>query len=203
MADRTNQEWLDALREPGQTEALADLRALLVRGLRSALPDVPEESREDFVQEALLKILDNLDSFRGESRFTTWAYKIAIHVAFTELRRRRWRNVSLQDLVTQYDEGDFTLAILADQAPSPEQRVAQQMLLDMVRQLIDEELTERQRQAMVAAVFGGMPLQEIARRMGTNRNALYKLMYDARQRLQQRMLARGISMEDLMEAFEA
>ena len=203
MADRTNQEWLDALREPGQTEALADLRALLVRGLRSALPDVPEESREDFVQEALLKILDSLDSFRGESRFTTWAYKIAIHVAFTELRRRRWRNVSLQDLVAQYDEGDFTLAILADQAPSPEQRVAQQMMLDMVRQLIDEELTERQRQAMVAAVFGGMPLQEIARQMGTNCNALYKLMYDARRRLQRQMHARGVSLEDLMAVFEA
>jgi RNA polymerase sigma-70 factor (ECF subfamily) len=202
MADRTNQEWLDALREPGQTEALADLRALLIRGLRRALPDIPEASREDFVQEALLKILDNLGSFRGESRFTTWAYKIAIHVAFTELRRRRWRNVSLQDLVTQYDEGDFTPAVLADSAPSPEQRAAQQMMLDMVRQLIDEELTERQRQAMVAAVFGGMPLQEIASRMGTNRNALYKLLYDARQRLQQRMLARGVSIEDLMEAFE-
>jgi RNA polymerase sigma-70 factor (ECF subfamily) len=202
MADRTNQEWLDALREPGQTEALADLRTLLIRGLRRALPDVPEASREDFVQDALLKILDNLDSFRGESRFTTWAYKIAVHVAFTELRRRRWRNVSLQDLVTQYDEGDFTPAVLADSAPSPEQRAAQQMMLDMVRQLIDEELTERQRQAMVAAVFGGMPLQEIARQMGTNCNALYKLMYDARQRLQQRMLARGVSIEDLMEAFE-
>jgi RNA polymerase sigma-70 factor (ECF subfamily) len=203
MADRTNQEWLDALRGPGQAEALADLRALLIRGLRRALPNVPEQSREDFAQEALLKILDGLDSFRGESRFITWAYKIAVHVAFTELRRRRWQNISLQDLVAQYDEGDFTPAILADSAPSPEQRATQQMMLDMVRQVIDEELTERQRQAVVAAVFGGMPLQEVARRMGTNRNALYKLMYDARQKLQRRMLAMGVSMEDLMEAFEA
>jgi RNA polymerase sigma-70 factor (ECF subfamily) len=202
MADRTNQEWLDALRGPGQTEALADLRALLVRGLCSALPDVPEESREDFVQEALLKILGNLDSFRGESRFTTWAYKIAINVAFTELRRRRWRNVSLQDLVTQYDEGDFTPALLADPAPSPEQRANQQMILDIVRQLIDEELTERQRQAMVAAVFGGMPLQEVACRMGTNRNALYKLLHDARRRLQKRLLAKGVSVGDVVGAFE-
>jgi RNA polymerase sigma-70 factor (ECF subfamily) len=203
MADRTNQEWLDALREPGQKQALDDLRTLLLRGLRSALPDVPEESREDFVQEALLKILDSLDSFRGESRFTTWAYKIAIHVAFTELRRRRWRNISLQDLVTQYDEGDFTPAILSDPEPSPERRVTQQMMLDLVRQLIDEELTDLQRQAMVAAVFGGMPLQEVARRMGTNRNALYKLLYDARKRLQKRLLARGMSVGDVMETFEA
>jgi RNA polymerase sigma-70 factor (ECF subfamily) len=203
MADRTNQEWLDALRGPGREDALSDLRVLLVRGLRRALPDVPEQNLEDFVQEALLKILAGLDSFRGESRFTTWAFKIAVHEAFTELRRRRWQNISLQDLVARYDEGDFTPAALADQAPSPEQRVTQQMLLEIVRRLIDEELTDLQRQAMVAAVFGGMPGDEVARRMGTNRNALYKLLYDARRRLQSRLLARGLSVDDVMEAFEA
>ena len=203
MADRTNQEWLDALRGPGREDALADLRMLLVRGLRRALPDVPGQNLEDFAQEALLKILAGLDSFRGESRFTTWAFKIAIHEAFAELRRRRWRNVSLQDLVSKYDEGDFMPSVLADRTPSPEQRVTQQMLLEMVRQLIDEELTERQRQAMIAAVFWGMPGDEVARRLGTNRNALYKLMHDARQRLQRRLLARGLSVDDVMGAFEA
>jgi RNA polymerase sigma-70 factor (ECF subfamily) len=203
MADRTNQEWLDALRGPGREDALADLRMLLVRGLRRALHDVSEQSLEDFAQEALLKILAGLDSFRGESRFTTWAFKIAIHEAFTELRRRRWKNVSLQDLVARYDEGDFTPSVLADRAPSPEQRVTQQMLLEMIRQLIDEELTERQRQAMIAAVFGGMPGDEVARRLGINRNALYKLMHDARQRLQRRLLAKGLSVDDVMGVFEA
>ena len=202
MADRTNQEWLDALRGSGREDALADLRVLLVRGLRRALPDVPEQSLEDFAQEALLKILAGLDSFRGESRFTTWAFKIAIHEAFTELRRRRWRDVSLQDLVAKYGEGDFTPAALADRAPSPEQRVTQQMLLEMVRQLIDGELTDRQRQAMIAAVFGGMPLQEVARRMGTNRNALYKLLHDARRRLQESMIEEGLSAQDALSAFE-
>lgn len=203
MVDRSNREWLDALRGSEREDALADLRALLVRGLRRALPDVPEQSLEDFAQEALLKILAGLDSFRGESRFTTWAFKIAIHEAFTELRRRRWKNVSLQDLVAKYDEGDFTPAALADRAPSPEQRVTQQMLLEMIRQLIDEELTERQRQAMIAAVFGGMPGDEVARRLGTNRNAFYKLLHDARQRLQRRLLARGLSVDEVMGAFEA
>ncbi len=202
MADRTNQEWLDALRGPGREDALADLRVYLVRGLRAALPDVPEQNLEDFAQEALLKILAGLDSFRGESRFTTWAFKIAIHEAFSELRRRRWKNVSLQDLVAKYDAGDFTPAVLADRTASTEQRVTQQMLLEMVCRLIDEELTERQRQAMIAVVFGGMPGSEIARRMGTNRNALYKLIHDARQRLQRRLLARGLSVDDVMEAFE-
>lgn len=201
MVDRTNDEWLTTLQGAEQEQALADLRTFLVRGLRRALPDVPPQNLEDFAQDALVKILDGLNSFRGDSRFTTWALKIAIHVAYTELRRRRWQDVSLQDLTARYDESDFVPVVLADSTPSPEQRATQQMMFDMVRQMIDEELTERQRQAMVAAVFGGMSLAEVARKMGTNRNALYKLLHDARQRLQKRLLARGMSVEELMETF--
>jgi RNA polymerase sigma-70 factor (ECF subfamily) len=206
MAERTNQEWLDELRGPEQGNALDDLRALLVRGLRYALADrsnVTEVDLEDFGQDALLKILAGLDSFRGESRFTTWAHKIAINVAFSELRRRRWRDVSLQDLIAQHeDEGDFTPVVLTDSAPTPEQQAAQQMMLEMVQRLVMEELTDRQRQAMMAVMQGGMPLEEVARRMGTNRNALYKLLHDARRRLKKRMMAQGISPQTVLAAFE-
>ncbi len=192
------------LRGPERDKALADLRTLLVRGLRYAMADRPavtEADLEDFAQEALLKILAGLDTFRGESRFTTWAQKIAVRVAFTELRRRRWKDVSLEDLVAPYSERDVTPAVLADEAPSPEQQVTQQTLLEMVQRLIAEELTDRQRQAMTAVIMGGMPLEEVARRMGTNRNALYKLLHDARQRLKRRMLARGLSPQDVLAAF--
>ena len=204
MVERTNPEWLAELRGPEREEALADLRALLVRGLRYAMADRPavtEADLEDFAQDALLKILAGLDTFRGESRFTTWAQKIAVRVAFTELRRRRWKDVSLDGLVAQYGEGDVTPAILAEEAPSPEQQVTQQMLLEMVQRVINEELTDRQRQAMTAVIIGGMPLEEVARRMGTNRNALYKLLHDARQRLRKRMLAKGLSPQDVLAAF--
>ena len=206
MAERTNQGWLVDLRGPEQEEALADLRALLVRGLRYAMasrPAVTEADVEDFVQEALLKILAGLDTFRGESRFTTWAQKIAVHVAFTELRRRRWKDVSLEDLTAPYSEGDVASIVLTDADFSPDQQVTQQTLVEMVQRLIAEELTERQSQAMIAAVIGGMPLVELARRMGTNRNALYKLLHDARQRLQKRMLALGLSPQDVLAAFES
>ena len=106
MIERTNQEWLDALRGPGRDEALADLRAFLVRGLGYALagrPGVDDSLLEDFAQEALLKILAGLDSFRGESRFTTWAQKIAVRVALTELRPHRWRDVSLDEMTRSPD----------------------------------------------------------------------------------------------------
>jgi len=205
MAERTNEEWLADLRGPERDQALSDLGPRLVRGLRYAMadrPSVTEADLEDFVQEALVKILDALDSFRGESRFTTWAQKIAVRVAFTELRRRRWADVSLHDLVSRYEDEDLTPAVLTDPAASPEQRTTQQMMLEMVQRLIAEELTERQRQALTAAMIGGMPLDELARRMGTNRNALYKLIHDARQRLKARMMEEALSVEDVLAAFE-
>lgn len=204
MTERTNEEWLTELRGPGQENALADLRAILVRGLRYAMsdrPSVTEPDLEDFVQDALLRIMAGLDSFRGESRFTTWAHKIAIRVAFSELRRRRWKDVALQDLIAQYEDEDLTPVVLTDSSPSPEQQTAQQMMLGMVQRLVMEELTDRQRQAITAIMMGGMPLEEVARRMGTNRNALYKLLHDARQRLKKRMRSQGLSPQEVLAAF--
>ncbi len=191
------------MRGPGREEALAELRVVLVRGLGGALDGrggggFEPAAIEDFAQDALVKILGNLDSFRGESRFTTWAQKIAVRVAFTELRRKRWRDVSLQDLVSRHDAAKIRLDTLADPLPTPEQLLSQQVMLAMLERFIVEELTDRQRQALVAAEIDGMPLEEVARRMGTNRNALYKLLHDARRRLKRRMIAEGISPQDLL-----
>ncbi len=203
MAERTNEEWLAALRGSQRDEALADLRAILLRGLGYALADhgVREADLEDFVQEALLRILEGLDSFRGESRFTTWAQKIAVRVSFTELRRRRWRDRSLDAMVEEAAGAGFVPRLLTDPAVGPEQRAVQNSLLEMLGRMIREELTERQRLALVAVRIHGMPLEEVARRMGTNRNALYKLLHDARQRLKRRMIAEGMSPEELLAAF--
>jgi RNA polymerase sigma-70 factor (ECF subfamily) len=194
---------MNNLRGPGRDEALTDLRATLVRGLGYALAsrsDVDEASLEDFAQEAILKILAGLDSFRGESRFTTWAQKIAVREALTELRRRRWRDVSL-DSITGLPDTDFIPVTLADPSAGPEQQMMQRTLLETLRRLISEQLTDRQRQAMIAVYLHGMPLEEVARRMGTNRNALYKLLHDARQRLRKQLTREGLSLRDVLEAF--
>jgi RNA polymerase sigma-70 factor (ECF subfamily) len=201
---RSNEEWLSALRSPHREEALADLFDILKRGLTYALAsraNVNEANIEDFAQDAVLRILDKLDTFRGESQFTTWANKIAVHVAFTELRRRRWQNVSLDGIVESQD-GDWIPEFLADPGVTPEQQATQRQLLRTLRRLIAEELTDKQRQAMVAIVLQGMPLDEVARRMGTNRNALYKLLHDARKRLKRELEAEGLSPEDVLAAFE-
>jgi RNA polymerase sigma-70 factor (ECF subfamily) len=146
--------------------------------------------------------LDNLDTFRGEAKFTTWAQKIAVRVALTELRRQRWKDISLEELLPEEYEGDFTPSVLTDPGPTPESQVSRDRMVALVHRLVMEELTERQRKAMLAIVYGGMPLEEVARRMDTNRNALYKLLYDARKRLQKALADEGLSPDEVLAAFD-
>lgn len=204
---RTNEDWLRSLREPAP-EALEELRRILIRGLQAALSSKVngdfEPLAEDFAQEALLKILNNLDTFRGESRFTTWAQKIAVHTALSELRRRRWRDVPLQTLTETREGEELTPSSLTDPEPQPEQVAARNDLLHTVEGLMFDELTERQRTALLALVNDGdQPLRELAKRLHTNPNALYKLIHDARQRMRERLEEKtGMSAQELLTAFE-
>src|SRR5215210_5100588 len=190
------------LRGGNPDEALGDLYDLLVRGLRAAFGSHGggvEANFGDFAQEALIKITNNLDSFRGESRFTTWAKKIAMNVALTELKRRRWRDVSLQDLLDRREAADRGPA---DTQLTPEQLAFQNMVLGELRRMVDEELTDRQREAVVAVMLEGMPISEVARRMVTNQNALYKLLHDARRKLKRQMEDAGLSPQEVLAAFD-
>jgi len=206
MQTRTNSEWLNDLRGPDQDQAIEDLRKVLKRGLIYSLSSRIKTDLEtqvaDFVQDAILRILDKLDTFRGESRFTTWAQKVAVRVAFTELRRQRWKDISLEDLMPE-DSGDFTPLVLADPSPNPEKRATQTILTEMIETMLKEDLTDRQRTAMMAIMKGGMPLEEVARRMDTNRNALYKLLHDARKQMRKGLLEKGLTAQEVIEAFEA
>lgn len=206
--DRSNEDWLRNLRAEGPTrdDALAELRAILLAGLRPALRGWVRTSgkefaamSEDFVQEALLLVLRRLDSFQGLSRFTTWAHKITVRVALTELRRRRWQDVSLDDLMESAPSGMFADSPRSGPAAQAERSGAIQML----HRLMAEELTEKQRTALAAVALGGMPLEEVARRLGSNRNAMYKLLYDARLRLKKRMVRDGITPQDMLGGFVA
>lgn len=203
MKERTNEEWLAALRGPERDRALADLRAVIMHGLKVTFAGRVrglDETAEDFAQDALMRILNNLDSFRGQSRFTTWAQRVAVRVAYTELRRRRWRDVSLQEVLERHTASSRESGALTDRESSPEQETARKMMLEVLERFIVEELTERQREAMVAVMFEGMPLEEAARRMNTNRNALYKLLHDARKKLKKRIEAENLSAKEVLEA---
>jgi RNA polymerase sigma factor (sigma-70 family) len=202
MRERTNDQWLANLRGPNPDEALADLYDLLVRGLRVSLGSYGggvDANAGDFAQEALIRITGNLDSFKGESRFTTWAQKIAMNVALTELKRRRWRDTSLQELFARREAAEREPA---DTQLSPEQLALQNTVLQELRRMVDEELTDRQREAVIAVLLEEMPISEVARRMGTNQNALYKLLHDARKKLKRRMEVAGVAPKEVLAVFD-
>lgn len=199
---RDNETWLRHLRSngPDQQAALTDLRSELLRGVRRALSNgtsADDAFLEDAVQDALLRILDRLQQFEGRSRFLTWTTAIAIRVAMSELRRRRWRDVSLDGVIA---DTDFTPERLADDDPGSDAGWEQKAILDKLYDVIQNELTEKQRTALLAELKG-MPQDEIARHIGSNRNAVYKLTHDARQRLKRGLEAAGYRASDIHAAF--
>jgi len=213
---QTNQQWLEALRAGGkrQAQALERLRVYLLRGLtayfnqRSDMMQHSYEERqalaEDMIQEVLVSLLDRLDTFRGESKFLTWASKIAVYQAISTLRRHHWQDVSLEALTARADDDLAEALEWPDtRGLDPETAVTQRELADLLRRIIFEELTERQRQVLVAVHLRGMPMEEVARRMGSNRNALYKMMHDARKRLKARLEVAGVTTEEALATFAA
>ena len=210
MNTRTNESWLDELRSPGPVRevALDDLHAIVQKGLPYALsrwlsPEDPLFTPlvEEVTQETLLRVLDQLDTFEGRSMFTTWVHKIAIRIALTELRRKRWQDSSLDELVDD-EENPAPERLMADPQASPETIAERADMLARIRRFLEEELTDKQRQALVLLGLQNLPMEEAARSMKTNRNALYKLLHDARLRLKRRLAAEDLNAQEVLSAFE-
>jgi RNA polymerase sigma-70 factor (ECF subfamily) len=182
---RTDAEWICELGMAGTSReaALADLRVVLVAGLHRAFGATG--LAEDSAQETLVRVLERLQAFRADSRFTTWALSIATRITLSEIRRARWRDVSLDQMS---EAGRLNVSI--DQTASTESQYEQTALLMVVRRALETDLTDRQRRA-IQAELGGAPPEEIAARLGTTRNALYKLVYDGRVRLRAAILRSG------------
>jgi RNA polymerase sigma-70 factor (ECF subfamily) len=210
VTTRSNTEWLAALRETGQSQesAVKELRQLLRRAIFSFLSRKGatnaggprydhEDLAEDCAQESVLLIQSKLDQFRGDSQFTTWAYSIAIRVTLHELRRQRWRTSAIEAARL----GDAIPHWPIDN-PGPERSLEQQQAWAMLSKLIENALTPLQRKALIAHAFQEMPLDLVAEWLGTNRNSLYKLIHDARKRLQAALLSRGVTHRELIAIFD-
>jgi RNA polymerase sigma factor (sigma-70 family) len=215
MTERSNEEWVsDLSANPNQRDpAIADLRQKLQRGIyfylsreRSDLSDLaPEEitqMAEDFAQDATLRVISNLDSFRGDSRFITWATKIAVRVAISEMRRARYKDFSLDALTDNGDLRPDTTAVNSVPIERPESAMEKQDVMSKINRAFEEALTTRQRAALEAVVLEGVPMEVVADRMGTNRNALYKLIHDARRKLRTHLENQGLSPDYIMNLFE-
>ncbi len=213
---RTNQEWLNELRagSPSQEQAIADLRNILLRAALYSFnrylghfeglgPEEILQRSEDCAQDALMAVLSHLHEFRGDSKFTTWAYKFAVNISLMAARRERWKGVSL-DQLTRTGETVFSEWVMRDKAAevSPEQSAMQDQLRETIRKVIQEELTEKQRQVLLWVVFYEVPMDEVVRHLGSNRNSVYKLLHDARQKLKSGLLSRGFEMDETFASFE-
>lgn len=193
---RSNEEWIADLhdaagRDPASRELHRFLYATLARGFGRQLDDA---DLEDLAQAAVLKTMQRLDDFRGDSRFTTWSASIAVNAALGELRRRRHGTISL-------DEAKAAGRAHIEQAPSAPGRVQTIEAARVLREAIDQALSPAQREALLAEL-GGLPLMEIARRTGRKRGALYKLLHDARKRLRTHLHGQGLSAADLIVSGE-
>jgi RNA polymerase sigma-70 factor (ECF subfamily) len=210
---RSNAEWLADLR-PGekQSEALADLREYLLRAVFLYLDRHREDLRqldrreleqmaEDFAQEALLQIQNKLDTFRGRSKFTTWAYPFVINIAAGELRLHRWHTLSMETLVTE--EANVPLfTFLGDQgAPDPETAAIRNQILELIRQTIEQDLTERQRFALVNVHFRGVPIAKVAQQLNSTPNNVYKLIHDARKKIKRHLQRHYYGPADVLAIF--
>jgi RNA polymerase sigma-70 factor, ECF subfamily len=193
--------WLDALRSsgPSRHDAVESLHALLLRAARfevsrrrASLPFVRGEEFADIAMQAaddaLVAVLAKLDDFRGESRFTTWAYKFALLEAGVRMRRRAW-----QDREVVLDSDSWTR--LAQPNPGPEATAERSELVAALSECIGSELTEHQRRVLVALAIDGVPIDVLAERLGTNRGALYKTLHDARRKLRAALAERGFPIE--------
>jgi RNA polymerase sigma-70 factor, ECF subfamily len=192
------QAWIAALRGPtsARDEALAELHALLLRGARfeldrrrHTLDHVPFGELDDLAtqaaNDALVAILGKLDSFRGASRFTTWAYKFVLLEAGVKARRRAWHGHEVT-----LDDQDWP--VVRDSGPSAQQTLEETEVLHAIRDAMQTSLTRHQREVFSALALNGVPVDVLAERLNTTRGALYKTLHDARRKLRNALTDPGL-----------
>jgi RNA polymerase sigma-70 factor, ECF subfamily len=189
--------WVDALSGEGveRDEAMGDLHDLLLRAARfelgrrrAALSHVRGEDIDDLAMQAaddaLVALLGKLHTYRGASRFTTWAYKFALLEAGVKVRRRAWQG---REVVLEPESWPE----LADAGPSVEQRREGAELLVALKSAVSEQLTPHQRAVFTALALNEVPIDVLSERLGTTRGALYKTLHDARRKLRAELTAGG------------
>ena len=185
----TRDTWIDELRAEGpeRDEAIGRLHALLLRATRfevsrrarfvphlrgGDLDDIALQSAND----ALVAVLAKLDTFRGQSRFSTWAYKFGLLEAAVKVRRLAWQG---REIPLEPDSWRG----FADPQDSPPAQAERSELLAAIARAMEEDLTPHQREVLVALALNEVPIDVLAERLDTTRGALYKTLHDARQKL--------------------
>jgi len=197
-----SQRLLDGLRAAGSAReaALTELHALLVRGAhhelrrrRELLAHVSHAELDDLAtqaaDDALAMVLAKLDTFRGASRFTTWAYKFVLLEAGVKARRRAWHG---REVVTDHELWPEP----HDGGRTAQERLEERELMEALRDAIAQDLTTHQREVFTALALNGVPIDVLAERLATTRGALYKTLHDARRKLRATLAGAGHDLDD-------
>jgi RNA polymerase sigma-70 factor, ECF subfamily len=195
--DEQSRSWVASLAHdaPDREATVARLHALLLRASRAELnrradrvrisgpelDDLAHQSADD----AVVSICRKVHEFRGASRFTTWAYKFAILEVSSKLGRHFWLRPELRLDAARWELLPDRLGV------SPELAAQSADLFSEVRRIVTEELTEWQRRVFVAIVVDAIPLDALVLKLDSNRNAIYKTMFDARRKIRQTLAANG------------
>ena len=195
--DADSRQWVERLRtkHPQHERAAAKLHDVLLRVAyhelsrrRGRLRWISGPEFDDLAHQAaddaLVNVLPRLDEFRGLSRFTTWACKFVVFEVSNKVARHAWRR-------QPPSAEELALERLPDpRAPRPGDRLEQRERFAALSAAIGG-LTERQRQVFVAIALNDVSIDVLALRLGSNRNAIYKNLFDARRNLRARMAAAG------------
>jgi RNA polymerase sigma-70 factor, ECF subfamily len=197
--DADSLAWVTALQGSGRErhEAVGRLHELLLRAARfevnrrrATLSHLRGDDFDDLAMQsaddALVAVLSKLDGYRGDSKFTTWAYKFALLEAAVKLRRRAWQGRELPLRPEAW-------SLFPTGHPSPEAGAERSELFDELQKAISNELTPHQRDVLVAITLNGVPIDVLAGRLNTTRGALYKTLHDARHKLRGHLAAQGMS----------
>ena len=202
--DPTSRRWVEQLHtdHPRHDGAVAKLHDVLQRAAlhelrrrRWQLGSLAGPELDDLAQQcaddAMINILARIDDFQGLSRFTTWAYKFVVFEVSSKLARHAWRH-------HPPSAGDLTWDHLPDTlAPKPGEQAERREQLAALTTAIAEDLTPRQREVFVAIALNDVPIDVLALELRSNRNAIYKNLFDARRRLRASLAAAGHPVEGL------
>jgi RNA polymerase sigma-70 factor (ECF subfamily) len=178
-------------------QAISQLRSILLRGLSKSLNNRYGKpfNAEDIVQEALMKVLNSLDKYEGRSKFTTWAMTVATRIGISALRRKYHQDVSMEPFGTS---DGYSMEVSITDEPTLSNLESRTKIFNVLQNLIDTELTDKQR-LVTRAFLSNFATDEIAEQLQMTRNAVYKLIHDARQKLKDGFERAGLTSEQIFE----
>ncbi len=197
VPDPESAEWVRGLSAcgTGRDHAAARLHEALLRVARAELarrggrlrisgPELDDLAHQA-AADAIVAIIAKVGQFRGESRFTTWAYRFVILEVSAKLGRHYWRHAPVALDTGQWERLPDRFGI------DPAQHAEAASVLAEVRRVVEEELTAHQRRIFVAIVVDQIPRDALAAELGLPKNAIYQVIFDARRKIRRALVAKG------------